>query len=214
MHNEAPGATRQRPAGTAGRSRDAGRDKLIQDAVLGLVSELGSDAVSMEAVAARAGVSKATVYRRWAALGDLILDATDTLTFPARAVDAHAGPLRDDLVDSIVGATGCLDPDRQRMISNLLEASRRGPSPVETLRARFVQSLLVAINKALARAISRGELHADHPAARPLDPESIELAVVLGLLFNFPHLTGRPVAYREFERIVDEALLPLLRARR
>ncbi len=91
MQNEGAGALRQKPAGTVGRARDAGRDKLIQEAALALLSELGPEAVSMAAVAARAGVGKATVYRRWSTLADLIADATDTWSFqPCRTGTTRA----------------------------------------------------------------------------------------------------------------------------
>ncbi len=214
MQNEGAGALRQKPAGTVGRARDAGRDKLIQEAALALLSELGPEAVSMEAVAARAGVGKATVYRRWSTLADLIADATDTLVFPAVSNRDHPGLLRDDLIDSLVDATGCLDPHRQRLISTVLEASLRGTHSVAGLRARFVQCVRTAMEGAIERAVSRGELEVTNPDAGGLGGESVLLAVAVGLMVNFPHITGRPIGVSEFERIVDEALLPLLKRAR
>ncbi|MCD2174984.1 TetR/AcrR family transcriptional regulator [Rhizobium sp. C4] len=210
MQNEGAGVLRQKPAGTVGRSRDAGRDKLIQEAALALLSELGPEAVSMEAVAARAGVGKATIYRRWSTLADLIADATDTLVFPAVSNRDHPGLLRDDLIDSLVDATGCLDPHRQRLIATVLEASLRGTNSVAGLRTRFIQCVRTAMEGAIERAVSRGELEVDNPNAGGLGGESVLLAVAVGLMVNFPHITGRPLGLSEFERIVDEALLPLL----
>ncbi|MET3615306.1 AcrR family transcriptional regulator [Rhizobium aquaticum] len=211
MQNEVPGSSRQKPAGTAGRTRDAGRDRLIHEAVLALLSEVGAEALSMEAVAARAGVGKATIYRRWATLADLIADATDTLVFPASPAGARSGSLRNDLIESLIEATGCLDPHRQRIISTVLEASLRGTHSVEGLRSRFIRCVKTAINGAIERAVARGELDANVTSAGSPGEEPIQLAVVVGLLINFPHITGHPLTHREFERIVDEALLPLLK---
>jgi len=55
-----------------GRPRDASRDTAILEAALALVGELGYDRVSMDAVAARARASKATIYRRWSSKGALV----------------------------------------------------------------------------------------------------------------------------------------------
>ena len=58
-----------------GRPRDARADSAILDATLRLVGSVGLGGLSMDAVAATAGVSKATIYRRWASKEALVLDA-------------------------------------------------------------------------------------------------------------------------------------------
>ncbi len=59
----------------AGRPRDEAAGRAILDAVRGLLAEHGYSALTIEAVAARAGVAKTTVYRRWSSKADLVVDA-------------------------------------------------------------------------------------------------------------------------------------------
>jgi len=151
----------------------------------------------MEAIAARAGVGKSTVYRRWGNLPDLLADAVDTITFAS--APTATGNVRDDLINGIIAASGCMDPRRQRIISALLSTGIDQTELVEALRNRFIDATAAAMRVAVPELA---------------DPEwpkgSIEPAVVIGLLTGLPHITGHPIDRSDFERIVDEALLPLL----
>src|SRR5690242_17158347 len=66
---------RRSERGRGGRSRDASRDDVLRRAALDLVTEIGYDRMTMDAVAARAGAGKATVYRRWSSKAELVGDA-------------------------------------------------------------------------------------------------------------------------------------------
>jgi len=68
-----------------GRPREQRADRAIVDAALQLFADEGYHSMSVEAVAAKAEVSKATIYRRWAGKRELVLDALATLNddFPA-----------------------------------------------------------------------------------------------------------------------------------
>ena len=57
-----------------GRPRDPSRDGVIRAAILRLLAEVGYGALTMDAVAAEAGVGKATIYRRWRTKQDLVVD--------------------------------------------------------------------------------------------------------------------------------------------
>lgn len=204
MNDTNPVLSRQRPAGSVGRTRDAGRDRLILDAVLELLGERGPSGLTMEAVAAKAGVGKSTVYRRWGRMNDLLADAVDTVTFSA-GDEPQTGNVRDDLVEAIIGATGCMDPRRQQLISSLLAASNQDPDLVDALTVRFHGALGAAVDGVLSFAAM------DAGLARATS--EIDRATVVGLLSSLPQVTGRPLGRPDFERIVDEALVPLLRAR-
>jgi AcrR family transcriptional regulator len=211
MSTESPTSFRQRPAGTVGRARDVGRDARILEAVLDLVSEQGTGAISMEAVAARAGVAKSTVYRRWGSLPDLLADAVDTITFPGGR-RALTGNVRDDLVDGIVTASGCMDARRQRILSALLNTGKDQAELVEALRSRFVGAIAAAMAAAVQTA---GTEHDTGEVSQVQWPDgSMDLAVVIGLLTSLPHITGRALDHADFERIVDQVLLPLWDSRR
>ena len=83
-----------------GRPRDARADVAILQAVLDLVAHSGLTHLSMDAVAAKAGVGKATIYRRWPSKEALVVDAWRTLIAPAETPDT--GSLRGD-VEVILG---------------------------------------------------------------------------------------------------------------
>src|SRR5919199_170618 len=57
-----------------GRPRDPSRDGVIRKAILRLLADVGYGALTMDAVAAQAGVGKATIYRRWRTKEDLVVD--------------------------------------------------------------------------------------------------------------------------------------------
>ena len=65
-----------------GRPRSERADQAIIDAALSLFAESGPDGLCIERVAARAGVGKATIYRRWPGKEDLLLDAIAALKAP------------------------------------------------------------------------------------------------------------------------------------
>lgn len=79
-----------------GRPRDPKLDAALLSATLELMAEVGYAALTMEAVATRAGVGKATLYRRWAAKEQLVVDALRTLSEPLEPDDTMG--VRDSLV--------------------------------------------------------------------------------------------------------------------
>ena len=79
-----------------GRPRDAHADEAILEATLELAGTVGLIGLTMDAVAARAGVSKATIYRRWSSKESLVLDAW-MACFPVEEFP-DAGSLVGDLV--------------------------------------------------------------------------------------------------------------------
>ena len=63
-----------------GRKRDAARDGVILDAALTVLAEQGYEGMTIDMVAAEAGMARATVYRRWAAKADLVLEAVSRMS--------------------------------------------------------------------------------------------------------------------------------------
>jgi AcrR family transcriptional regulator len=85
-----------RPVRAAGRPRDARTDAAILSATLDLFSEVGFEGMSIEAVAARAGVGKTTIYRRWPSKEAIVVAAVGTSlsgTEPAVDTGSVAGDL-------------------------------------------------------------------------------------------------------------------------
>src|SRR3954471_11071434 len=93
-----------------GRPRDPRRRQAILDAAIALVGEVGFDRMSVEAIAARAGGSKPTIYRRWpGGKGEIVVEAI-------RALRAEAGQLPD---------TGTLRGDLPALLGRGAGAVRR-----------------------------------------------------------------------------------------
>src|SRR5829696_2534068 len=95
-----------------GRPRDPSRDGVIREAILQLLGEVGYGALTMDAVAAEAGVGKATIYRRWRTKQDLVVDTISVMN-QAEATPPDTGSLEGDLramlhslVSVITGPTG------------------------------------------------------------------------------------------------------------
>jgi AcrR family transcriptional regulator len=102
----APAATGTRPGGRSARVRAA-----VHRAVEELLVEGAGDALSVPAVAARAGVHATTLYRRWGTLGELLADVA-TSRFTGEVVVPDTGTLRGDLERWSAGvATDLADPD-------------------------------------------------------------------------------------------------------
>src|SRR5215475_3701301 len=84
------------PAARPGRPRSPAADEAILDATVELLGELGFLALTIEAVAARAGVAKTTIYRRWPTKDDLLFDAVACIKGPP--IDPPGESVRSDLL--------------------------------------------------------------------------------------------------------------------
>src|ERR1700754_3722021 len=94
------GAAQERKA--PGRPRNAQADEAILEAVLELLSAgQSAAAISIEAVAAKAGVGKATIYRRWPNKEALLIDAVQAMKGPSPELAGES--VRDDLITLIAG---------------------------------------------------------------------------------------------------------------
>ena len=79
-----------------GRPRSEQADQAIIDATLEVFAESGPDGLCIEQVAARAGVGKATIYRRWPGKEDLLVDAIGVAAHAAAPAAGPVGPGRPD----------------------------------------------------------------------------------------------------------------------
>lgn len=147
-----------------GRPRDPSRDAVLVEAALELLAEGGYAGLTMEAVAARAGVGKATLYRRWSSKEQLAVDALATLTEPPERVE-HAG-VRDQLVGLLEAVRRKSGSRAGQIFPRLIgdaadnpELMRRYREQVlEPRRRRFVSVLQQGIDQGLVR----GDVDLDH----------------------------------------------------
>lgn len=142
-----------------GRPRSVRADGAIIDAVLDLLAEGQSmETVSIEAVAARAGVGKATIYRRWPGKEALIRDALITLKGPP-PVPAGGG-VRDELIALLRGVGRVPDPRLARIMPCLAPHATRSPEDYR-LYQEIIEPRRQVMREVLRRGVERGELRDD-----------------------------------------------------
>ena len=149
-------------------------------------------------MAARAGVGKATIYRRWSSKTDLVVDALGSLKPPL--VHPDTGSTRDDLIQLFGVAPGKdHDPDSARLLVGLCMELQRSPEMGEMYRERFAGPRRQVAREILARGVERGEIRPD------IDPDEI-VDLLVGPLFYRQLVAGRPVDPAGLSRMVDLVL--------
>jgi AcrR family transcriptional regulator len=150
------------------------RSEKARNAILQATAELllahGLAGVSMDAVAERAGVSKATIYRWWPAKEALALDTLYEESARNRAPQRDTGTLRGDLLD-LLEPWARLVSSRPygRVIAGLIAKAQTDPAFAAQYRARFVEPRRDEARAVFARAIDRGEIPADTKVEVGLD---------------------------------------------
>ena len=153
-----------------GRPRSERARKAILEAAAELLLARGLSAVSMDAVAERAGVSKATIYRWWPTKETLALDALYTEWAAVRPLARDTGSLRGDLL-SLLRPWARLAGSRPygRVVAALLTEAQTDPVFAAEYRQRFVEPRREQGREILRRAIERGEIPADTKVEVALD---------------------------------------------
>jgi AcrR family transcriptional regulator len=184
-----------------GRPRSERAEKAILDATLALLAEHGVEGFSMEAVAARAGVGKATIYRRWSRKEALIVHALARLTEIARP--PASGNLRDDLVAHVdLLRRRTTDPVAGRILPRVLSVAADHQEISDLYKQYVVTPRVERIAELLRRAQTSGELPADLDVALTVDMLTGPV-----LARKWLPLTGsRPLTRAQLERIVDTVL--------
>jgi AcrR family transcriptional regulator len=186
-----------------GRPRDPSRDGAIRTAILEVLARSGYSGLTMDAVAAEAGVGKATIYRRWRTKQDLVVDTIAELTGPA-ATAPDTGSLEGDLrllLRSLVSVvTGPLGAATQ----SLLSALPHSPALASAFRSGPLGQWTAAFGEVCRRAEERGEV-APGLVGSPRAEAASALLVQRWLL------TGGPVDDAYADAVLDTVVLPLLR---
>jgi AcrR family transcriptional regulator len=170
---------------TAGRPRDPRLDDAIGRATIELLAR-GYEALSMEAIASRAGTTKAAIYRRWPSKADLVADVF-TARAEAKAVAPDTGTLRGDLLAHAVTVITALTSEPVGpAVLNMIAAARTHPDLADLLHQGWVRIRRHVIAHTLDAAVERGELR-----ARP----NVELVadLLIGPIYYRLLVTGDPV---------------------
>ena len=186
-----------------GRPRSAEADAAITQATIDLLATAGYAHLTMSGVATRAGVSTATLYRRWSSKLELVVDVLS-----ARAEES---PVPD---------TGSLEGDCRAIVHALVDKARttqstpllaglvgeigRNAELGEALRVSLIGPRRTALNEVFARAGKRGELQ------RGVD---VDLAadLLFGPLYHRLLVTGAPVTTKVADELADLVLAAISR---
>jgi AcrR family transcriptional regulator len=187
-------------------ARGQEREDAILTATIELLGELGYEAITMDAVAARAHASKATMYRRWRNKAELVKAALDSLDADHNAAIPDTGALRSDLVAVMEAMREKATASYVAMIQDLVLVARRDTVLAEALQSHIDNDELSPFQTVLRRAVERRKLHADAPTDLVHD---VAEAMILRQL-----QTGSPFDRAFIDRVVDDVLLPLLRKKR
>jgi AcrR family transcriptional regulator len=172
------------PAGR-GRPRDERSGAAIIRAAAELVVESGYAAMSIGAIAARAGVGKDTIYRRWSGKPELVYEAVFTTADTADLPDT--GTLEGDLtavVQSLVEEFSA--PAAAAALPGLLADFAATPALRATIRTRFLQPAKQRLVTVFDRAERRGETGADVPVDLVLDTLAGAVFFHLGIIGERP----------------------------
>lgn len=188
-----------------GRPRSLRADEAIVEATLDLLAEGSTiEALSIEAIASRAGVGKATIYRRWTGKDALLIDALRRLKGIMPQPAGHS--VRDDLL-LLVGAVGQnVDPRAAKIMPCLVPAVNRSPDQFQ-LYQNIIEPRRQLMREVLRRGIDEGLLRPD-----------IDVEVTMALLTG-PMLIQRVLQWnpelddRRLPAQVVDAVLEGIRAR-
>jgi AcrR family transcriptional regulator len=144
-----------------GRPRSPEADQAILAAAGSLLAARGLDGMSIEEVAARAGVGKATIYRRWPSKGLLALDAF-MLMFREQQPPPDTGSLRGDLTSALrLWVRAVTETPAGRLLASLIAAAQHDPELHAAWRDRMLEPLRAQHRIMISRAVDRGEVSPD-----------------------------------------------------
>lgn len=144
-----------------GRPRSEEADRAILRAATEVLAERGLGGMSIEEVAARAGVGKATIYRRWPSRGTLALDAF-LAEFRAQQPLPDTGSLHGDLLAALRSWVRAVTRTRAgRILAGLIAEAQNDPGLAEAWREQVMEPLRGQHAIMLQRAIARGEIPVD-----------------------------------------------------
>lgn len=144
-----------------GRPRSAQADTAIIDATLELIVEGGIAGLSVESVAARAGVGKATIYRRWANKDELIEDSLASLNDALPEI-----PEGDNVRDKLVAMVEqirlkSLDTCSGRLMPRMMSYSTQHPELFTMYYRSVIEPRRERYRTVLREGVASGELRAD-----------------------------------------------------
>ncbi|HZQ80191.1 MAG TPA: TetR/AcrR family transcriptional regulator [Acidimicrobiia bacterium] len=182
------------------RRRSRRAETAILEATVALLGEVGFAGLTIDGIAARAGVGKATIYRHWASKAEVAVDAFTAFIPPLD--DPDTGSFADDaravLLQIVDGLT---NSPLAGILPSLVDAAERD-AELERLFTEFGRARRAVLRAVFDRAAARGEL-------RPGLDIDVAIDALVGPIFTRRLITRAPVT-REHAAAVLDLLLPVL----
>jgi AcrR family transcriptional regulator len=179
------------------------REAELYTAVLDLLREVGYDALTMDAVAARTHSSKATLYRQWGGKAELVARAMRHMK-PGRIADVDTGSLRGDLLALVTREDDCTMEQNTALIRGLAMAVHTNPDLLRAFKELLIEPELEEFRRVLRRAVDRGEVRADNPALEYVLHMLLGAFVTRALIDELPPTQSFLISY------IDAVVLPAL----
>ncbi|MGW2568186.1 TetR/AcrR family transcriptional regulator [Streptomyces sp. NPDC001537] len=192
---------------TARRSRiTPEREAELYEAVLDLLREVGYDALTMDAVAARTKSSKATLYRQWGGKAELVAKAVRHNKPGLSSEEIDTGSLRGDLHALTLRSDDCEMEANSALMRGLAMAIHGNPDLLRAFREHLIEPEMAAFRRVLQRAIDRGEVRADNPALDYM------MHMMIGGFAARSIIDEQPPSQAFLLSYIDAVVLPALRA--
>jgi AcrR family transcriptional regulator len=184
-------------AAVRGRPRSTEADRAIQQATIELLLEEGYEGLTMAGVAQRAGVSTATLYRRYQSKDELVVGAVASIK------DEFDQTLKGSLVDDIraLATEGCatFDAESGRLLKSLIGEVQRNPELAAALREQVITHRRENARAIIHAAVERGEI--------PPPPDAdVALDMIAGPLIFRALVTGEPLDAEFADNLATMAL--------
>ncbi|BBC33872.1 Transcriptional regulator, TetR family [Streptomyces graminofaciens] len=179
------------------------REAELYAAVLDLLREVGYDALTMDAVAARTRSSKATLYRQWGGKAELVAKAIRSGK-PGNISDVDTGSLRGDLHALVAREDDCAMEQNSALMRGLFMVVHGNPDLLAAFREHLVNPEMYEFRRVVQRAVDRGEVQADNPAI------DFTVHMLLGAFATRTILEERPPTQAYLRSYIDAVVLPAL----
>ena len=154
-----PAVVADAAARSPGRPMNPEAGNRILVAAVDLLAERGWEGLSMDALAARARVGKATIYRRWSGKEAVVIAALERFVDDFRHIDS--GSLRGDLIVLLTDASAKYHSPEGKLLAALGSAMEQSSNLAAAVRRNFLEPKRENVKQILRRARDRGELAVD-----------------------------------------------------
>jgi AcrR family transcriptional regulator len=170
-----PATKAQAAPRTPGRPRSEKARKAVIQSTLALLNRVGFNELRVEAVASRAGVGKATIYRWWPNKAELVIDSfvwavEEELRFPS------AGPVLESIHQQMRRWAVIFRSPLGQIVATVIGAGQSDPEILQAFRAHWVEPRRIEARRLLRLAMENGEIRDD------LDPDTV-LDLLYGPLY-------------------------------